>query len=92
MPYTDTATVTLVTQALHSNFTNTSGWNILTPDKGTPYPVSGLNGITLPLQGAQEFLYQDPVPTPEPGTIILLGSGLLGIFGFSRKIRTQLKS
>jgi hypothetical protein len=58
-----------------------SGWTILTDVNTT---------CTYP---AQEFLIQTPpVATPEPGTMMLLGSGILGVFGFSRKKRTQLKT
>ena len=68
-----------------SNTTDTSGWIILTDISGNKYPSGGYNGITL--GGAQEFLYKDPVATPEPGTIILLGSGLVGLVGFRRKFK-----
>jgi len=57
-----------------------AGWTILTD----------ANNKTA--SGAQEFLIQGPVPTPEPGTIMLLGSGILGVYGFSRKKRTLLKA
>jgi hypothetical protein len=35
----------------------------------------------------QEYIYQDnlPSPTPEPGTLVLFGSGLLGIVGIVRR-------
>ncbi|MGA2956297.1 MAG: PEP-CTERM sorting domain-containing protein [Thermodesulfobacteriota bacterium] len=56
-----------------------SGWTILTDVNNTAF-------------SAQEFLIQTPVATPEPGTIMLLGSGILGVYGFSRKKRTQLET
>jgi hypothetical protein len=79
-PYTDESTKVWISQAMTNyNTWTTSGWVILTDTQG----------ITT---GTQEFLTQGPVATPEPGTIMLLGSGILGIYGFSRKKRTQLKT
>ncbi len=96
LPYNDTGTGSTMdwyTQALnHSNYDG-GGWVILTDTIGTPYAAAGGGpnpGSTL--FGAQEFLVQGPVPTPEPGTMMLLGSGILGVYGFSRKKRTQLKT
>lgn len=34
---------------------------------------------------ANTTLYPEPVATPEPSTILLLGSGLLGLVGYNRK-------
>ena len=82
LPYTDGSTNGWYSKAinpLNYNTWDTSGWVILTDTKGVQY-------------GTQEFLTQGPVATPEPGTIILLGSGILGVYGFSRKKRTQLKT
>ncbi len=82
-PYSQTATGTgyWYTAAL-SNYGSWdgTGWTILTDVNKTGYC------------SAQEFLIQTPVPTPEPGTIMLLGSGILGVYGFSRKKRTLLKT
>ena len=45
------------------------------------------NGNTIDVVAMDDFIYGEPQPTPEPTTMILLGTGLAGVGAAVRKRR-----
>ena len=70
----DPAVQTYITEAINAltNFTPTGYYIAASPATGQYYNVAN-----------QDFIFQAPVP--EPGTMMLLGSGLVGLAGWGRK-------
>jgi hypothetical protein len=70
--------------ALLAAYTGTAGFNFTGYD--LIVPIAGTQSGNLGT--AQEFIYQDTAlvsSTPEPGSLVLFGSGLLGLAGFFRR-------
>ena len=59
----------------------------------TQWSMSGVQGVTNSLTGwsqsplieGMSFNFQQTVGTPEPGTLVMFGTGLLGLFGAARR-------
>ncbi len=64
-----------------NTFQSSSGWNSY--NWGQFYVLTPVNAAGLAKGGGtQEFITTSPFVTPEPGTLILLATGLVGIVGF----------
>lgn len=74
--YTSTGTVSS-TLTLNPNVTSSTGLYL---QWGTDWDV-GVNNITTTVSG-------NVVATPEPASVVLLATGLLGVVGFARRRRT----
>ena len=61
-----------------------SGWGSRTPSVTTPFSAGlvGTNGYGSGWEGVLEIS-----AVPEPGTMLLFGSGLIGLVGFRRKFK-----
>jgi hypothetical protein len=59
-------------------------WNNVIADLGTGNLRIGIHVQGFDSGGSESFV-NNPAPVPEPATILLVGTGLLGIIGFGRK-------
>ena len=71
----------------------TTGFHLGTPSNAPDtYATTPIDGhLLLKVDGSNTFSMAEVTPTPEPATLLLLGSGLVGagIFGRKRLARKQ---
>lgn len=64
-------------------------WTAMSPDfatfLGAPTGIGVADNLILTVNGAATSVDVSINPTPEPGSLLLLGSGLLGVGGFLRR-------
>jgi hypothetical protein len=60
-------------------------WDNVIAELGTGALRIGIHVQGFESGGSESFVNNNPAPVPEPSTILLVGTGLLGIIGFGRK-------